>query len=148
METLVPDWLNFLAAISSIVGVLLSILVYREAKEIRRSFLRKARLPELIADLGKTSKTLSKCLIDWPNEKRAGIKEIHVAVGLLENVEKKIPDEQRKRIRTAIAKLSKRRLFKKEAVTDATEDQAWDYYNELSAAITALEQLVKDTKWD
>jgi hypothetical protein len=143
-----PNWLNYIAAACSIIGAGLALLVYFEVRGIRKSYLRRARLPELVRDLGKASSTLSKALKNWPCERRLGVNQIHIAVNLLRNAGGKVPEGERKRIHAAITKLCERRLFRMEPVNDATLDQAWSYYNELSAVITVLEQLVKDTKWD
>ncbi|WP_188637902.1 hypothetical protein [Vreelandella lutescens] len=110
--------------------------------------MRRARLPEIATDMGKVSSSLLKSLKDWPKEQRLGIAQIHIAVGLLRNAAKKVPDSDQKRINQAIAKLCKRKFFRMEPVNDATVDEAWAFYYELSSVNTFLEQLVKDAKWD
>ena len=143
-----PSWLNYTSAVSSIIGLAVSVFVLYEAKQIRQSFMRRARLPEIAADVGKVSSNLLKSLKDWPKEQRLGIAQIHIAVGLLRNAANKVPDSDQKRINQAIAKLCKRKFFRMEPVNDATVEEAWAFYYELSSINTLLEQLVKDTKWD
>ena len=143
-----PDWLNYTAAVSSIIGLVISAFLLYQIKEIRKSFVRRARLPEISSEFSKVSSNLLKSLKDWPKEKRLGITQVHIAVGLLNNAAKKVPDADKRRINQAIAKLCKRSFFRMEPVNDATLDEAWVFYNELSSVNTFLEQLVKDIKWD
>lgn len=143
-----PEWLNYTAATSSIIGLAVTAFLLYEAKEIRKSFIRRARLPEISLEFGKVSSNFLKSLRDWPKEKRLGITQIHISVGLLRNAATKVSDADQKRINQAIAKLCKRRFLRMEPVNDATLDEAWGFYYELSSVNTLLEQLVKDTKWD
>lgn len=144
-----PQWLTDIASLSSIVGLVISIFVLIEAKKIRKSFLRRARLPEIMKELTQANNGLSKHLKDWNEGKRFGIEQLSIAKGLLENLEEKLPDKERKKVKVFCQKLeTKRMFFFAIPITNIEEEQAWEFYTQLTGLITSLEQLSKDSKWD
>lgn len=53
-----PEWLqniNTFGSAASIIGLIVTIFLFVEARSIRKSFLRRARLPELNKDLAKAA---------------------------------------------------------------------------------------------
>lgn len=144
-----PQWLTDIASFSSILGLVISVFVLIEAKKIRKSFLRRARLPEIMKELTEANNGLSKHLKNWNDGKRFGIEQLSIAKGLLENLEEKLPDKERKKVRIFCRKLeTKKFLFFTIPITNVDEDQAWELYTQLTGLITSLEQLSKDSKWD
>jgi CHAD domain-containing protein len=144
-----PPWFADLGTLSSIVGLGITILLLWEARKIRDSFIRRARLPEIIKDLVVANKVIAKNLKEWDKEGNEGLRQFKIARELLENIKPKLPDIEKKKVNNYVQKLEKRSyIFFTTTITIATTDKAWDLYSELSALITALQQLQKDSKWD
>ena len=147
-----PDWLtdiNKLGSISSIIGLGFTFFLFMEARWIRKSFIRRARLPELNKELRRTTSDLSENLKVWSNDKNRAIQSFSKVKALLENIKPKLPIDERKKVVAYLSKLQQRRLFFiKKSMADLSEDSAWKLYTELSGLVTSLEQLAKDSKWD
>ncbi|WP_035242182.1 hypothetical protein [Desulfobacter vibrioformis] len=144
-----PEWLTDFASICSILGLFVSLFVWIEAKKIRKSFLRRARLPEIMKEVTQANNNLSKNLKNWNESKRNGFEQLSIAKSLLENLEGKLPDKERKKVRIFCKKLEiKKMLIFTVPIANIEEDQAWELYTQLTGLITSLEQLSKDSKWD
>lgn len=147
-----PDWLSDLGnigSIASIVGLFITIWLLIEARKIRDSFMRRARLPEINRDLTKCSSTLSRELKNWKNDKHPSIETLSTIKALLENIEPKLPIEEKRKVGIYLAALTpKKHFFSKQSLSEISEEAAWQRYTELSGLITALKQLDKDSKWN
>lgn len=149
MTSSFPFWVSDIGTISSIVGLVITIFLLLEARKIRSSFIRRARLPEVIRDLSSANKIIAKSLKDWASEEKEGVRQFKIAKELIENIKPKLPDSEKKKVGLYIQKLKERKwLFFSSMISSASSDKAWDLYSELSASITALQQLQKDSKWD
>ena len=138
-----------IASISSILGLVVTLFILTEARKIRKSFLRRARIPEITKELNVKSKNISKGLKSWDTEKNTVNEQYSVVRGLLENISKKLPEDEKLQVEIYINSLKTRKyLFLMENLVIEDEDQAWKLYAELSRIITRLEQLQKDSKWD
>ena len=84
------QWVTDLASLSSIVGVIITILVLNEAKKIRESFLLKARLPEIIKDFENISLNLIESTKDWENSKANRLKELGRCKSILADIKIKL----------------------------------------------------------
>lgn len=131
------DWLNTLGAISSLLGLALTLFVFQGVRAIKASFLRRARLPELIEDLDQRSSKLVAEIKGWNSDQRPARKSLAEIRSLLQNIEPKLPKIERQKVYPILHRL---RSIK-------TEQAAWDCYEELSAAIVALRQMHEDEKW-
>lgn len=147
-----PDWLkdiNSVGSISSIAGLVVTIFLLIEARAIRQSFLRRARLPEVNKELIKTTSQISNQLKAWNADKSPALESLSRVKALLENVQTKLPAKERKKVQEFLAKLQPKKYFiLKSSVSDLTEDSAWAIYTDLSGIITCLDQFAKDSKWD
>lgn len=149
MSSSFSPWVTDLGTLSSIVGLGITALLLWEARKIRDSFIRRARLPEVIKELTAANKIIAKSLKDWGNEENEGVRQFKIAKELLENLKPKLPDAEKKKASIYTQKLEERKwLFFCSTITTASPDKAWDLYSELSASITSLQQLQKDSKWD
>ena len=149
MSSVFPSWVTDLGTLSSIFGLGVTILLLWEARKIRESFIRRARLPEVIKELTTANNKIAKILKNWDLEEKEGIRQFIIAKELLENLKPKLPDTEKKKILLYVQKLEERKwLLFTSTITQATIDKAWELYSELSASITALKQLQKDSKWD
>lgn len=144
-----PIWISDTATICSITSLVISIYLIFGINKIKRSFLRKARLPEVLKDLTEANKKLSKNLKDWKSENKYGIEQLIISKGLLKNLKEKLPDNEKKIVARFIKSLEpKKYLLFKEKINNISSDEAWEFYSELSGLITSLEQLKKDSRWE
>ncbi len=147
-----PDWLtdlNKIGSISSMVGLVVTVFLFLEARKIKNSFLRRARLPEINRELVKSTSQLSDRLKKWSDDKTPSIETFSTIKALLENIKSKLPPEEKKKVDGYLLLLHpKKYLIIKGSLSELTEDEAWKRYTELSGLVTALQQLAKDSKWD
>lgn len=147
-----PDWLtdlNKIGSISSMIGFIVTVFLFIEARKIRDSFLRRARLPEINKELTKATSKVSDQLKNWDDDKTPALEEFSKVKALLENIKPKLPSEERKKVNDYICRLQpKKYLIIKTSISELSEDAAWELYTELSGLVTSLQQLAKDSKWD
>jgi len=149
LESELHPWVVDFASISSIVGVFVAFYILRETADIKKSFLRKARLPEISKELKIKSKNISSGLKSWGTEKNTVNEQYAIVRGLLENITNKLPDDERKQVTGFINSLKIRYwIFLKKSLVIDEENKGWELYGELSRIITRLEQLQKDSKWE
>ncbi|MFH2134634.1 MAG: hypothetical protein ABII81_05575 [Pseudomonadota bacterium] len=147
-----PEWLtdiNKLGSISSIVGLVVTVFLFMEARTIRISFLRRARLPEINRELVKATSQVSLHLKAWDKDKKSALESLSNVKALLENIKPKLPASERKKVVAYLSRLQPRKfIVMKRSMAELSEDSAWELYTELSGLVTSLEQLAKDSKWD
>lgn len=142
MTSYLPQWLTDLASILTIIGFIITLLLLHEAKEIRKSFIRKARIPEIVTDLERISKELITHLQNSQDGIRAAHESVHRAIGLLESIESKLSESDKVKVNAFISNT------KKAIGGTLNEDGYWDIYSNLSAITTYLQQLAKDVRWN
>ncbi len=147
-----PEWLtdiNKIGSISSVVALFVTVFLFIEARKIRNSFLRRARLPEINKELAKYTSEVSENLKKWEVDKNPALEKFSTIRALLENLRTKLPPEERKKVESYLSRLKPRRyLFLKGSISDLSEDSAWELYTDLNGLVTSLQQLAKDSKWD
>jgi len=147
-----PEWLtdlNKIGSISSILGLIVTIFLFVEARKIRNSFLRRARLPEVNKELAKATSNVSDQLKNWSKDKTPALEAFSNVKALLENIKPKLPSEEKNKVNDYLSRLQpKKYLFVNTSLSELGEDSAWELYTELSGLVTSLQQLAKDSKWD
>ncbi len=147
-----PEWLtdfNKIGSISSMIGLIVTIFLFVEARKIRDSFLRRARLPEINKELTKVTSKVSDQLKNWDADKNPALEAFSNVKALLENIKPKLPTEERKKVGDYLNRLQpKKYFFIRASISELGEDAAWELYTELSGLVTSLQQLAKDSKWD
>jgi hypothetical protein len=147
-----PEWLTYLnklGSLSSILGLIVTLFLLYEAKKIRNSFLRRARLPEVNRELSKSTSQLSENLKDWSSDKNPTLETFSTIKALLENIKEKLPSDERRKVDEYLSNLHpKKWWFINSPLSELTEDEAWNRYTDLSGLVTRLQQLAKDSKWD
>ncbi|WP_038912772.1 hypothetical protein [Dickeya zeae] len=146
------DWLtdiNKLGSISSIAGLIVTVFLFLEARKIRNSFLRRARLPEVNKELAKVTSEISESLKKWDADKKPALETFSKVKALLENISPKLPSDEKRKVENYLNRLQPKKYFIiKRSISELNEDSAWELYTELSGLITSLQQLAKDSKWD
>ena len=111
MNSNLPPWLQDLGTLSSVFGLFVTIFLLFEARTIKNSFIRKARLPEIAKDLSKASSLLSSHLKKWDQEKNLAVEQFALIKGLLENLFPKLPDEEKRMVKNYTKKLIVAKTF-------------------------------------
>lgn len=147
-----PEWLsdiNTFGSVASIIGLIVAIFLFIEARSIRKSFLRRARLPELNKDLAKAASEISVHIKIWESNKEPALEKFSHAKALLENIRKKLPEDERRMVEKYLTQLQPKRLwFKKREISDLDRDEAFQLYSELNGLVTSLRELAKDNTWN
>lgn len=149
------QWIIDISTISSILGLLISVFLLVEARKIRQSFLRRARLPEVLKELNTSIKKISDSLKSsaksnsWEVEKNTINEQYGIVRGLLENISSKLPEDERSHVNVFINQLLVSKFyFWKDSLIIKDEELGWKLYTDLSRVATRLEQLRKDSRWD
>lgn len=147
-----PEWLtdlNKIGSISSILGLVVTAFLFIEARKIKNSFLRRARLPEINKELNKVTSNVSNHLKNWDADKTPALEAFSNVKALLENIKPKLPAEEKRKVGAYLERLQpKKYLIIKTSISELNEEAAWELYTELSGLVTSLQQLAKDSKWD
>ena len=145
-----PEWLdmNTFGSAASIIGLIVTIFLFVEARNIQKSFLRRARLPELNKDLAKAASEISVHIKTWESDKEPALEKFLHAKALLDNIKKKLPDDECKMVEKYLNRLQPKRLpFKKREISDLNREEAFQLYSELNGLVTSLRELAKDNTW-
>lgn len=148
MESFFPKWVEDINTGFSILGFLITLYVAYEIREIKSSFLSKARLPEYIKDLKTAGSNLSTSLNNWPAEKNSAHEQIKIAVTILSSSSSIIPRRDRSTIDETIKKLklTKNEFHSNPKCTESSH--VWDLYGDIQSCITCMTQVSKNMKWE
>lgn len=146
-----PEWIsdtNTIGSAASIIGLIVTIFLFIEARSIRKSFLRRARLPELNKDLAKATSEISVHIKSWESNKEPALERFSHAKALLENIKKKLPEDERRMVEEYLNQLQPKGLLsKKREISDLNRDEAFKLYSGLHGLVTSLRELAKDNAW-
>lgn len=147
-----PEWLtdlNKISSISSILGLIVTVFLFMEARKIRNSFLRRARLPKINKKLAKETTNICDQLKNWGDDKTPALEAFSNVKALLENIKPKLPSKEKNKVKDYLNLLQpKKYYFINTSLSELDENSAWELYTELSGLVTSLQQLAKDFKWD
>lgn len=147
MQSIFPQWAQDINTGLSLLGFCITLYVLFEVKYIKNSFLRRARLPEVIKELSKAGSTLNTCLAQWPLQRNEAHCQIKVAASLMKSAIKMLPKEEKKEITRTHEKLTKAATEFNQAQF-AQADAVWDLYSDIQSTITSMNQLSKNIKWE
>lgn len=148
-QSFLPQWLTDLSTCLTIIGFILTYVVFNQVKSIKNQFLSKARLPQLNEQLGAASSKIIELLRERDANLNLIAVELSNCAGIIENIIKKLDRTNREPAQSLLNKLRQRKWFKRKIVhiklTDT--DQVWEIYNELTFLNTNLAELMKDSNW-
>jgi hypothetical protein len=148
----IPPWLTDIASISSIIGLLITIWVLRETKNIRKSFLTKARLPDAIKELESLATNLSKTIPEWETNKQDTLTEISRCMSILKNIEPKLTASIKKDVATILEEFQRKKsiinFWRKKSISELNLDEIWNLYSQLQFVIEGLRQKKHDMRWE
>lgn len=147
MESYFPQWAQDLNSSLSFIGFLITAYTLYEVKRIKSSFLARARLPDIIKELGKAGSALSTILGTWPNQRNDARSHIKVSATLIKSALPMLTGTNKKELSKIQERLSRAAIGFSNPVFPNT-DEAWDIYSDIQSCITTLTQVSKNMKWD
>lgn len=142
-----PQWAQDLNTGLSFVGFLITAYTLYEIKRIKASFMARARLPDIIKELGKNGSSLNTILGTWPNQRNEARSHIRVSATLLNSALPMLDGTDKKELSKIQEKLSSAAKGFSEPYYPNT-DEAWDIYADIQSCITILTQVSKNMKWE
>lgn len=149
---------------ASIIGLIISILSFffslwaiKGVKEIRRRFLAKARIPQLMKDLTEKKGEICRLLDDYDDNKSAIITMFATIEPLLCSLKKIVDRDERRQLRKVRGSLSVYRGISWNNISvscmlrprsQRTYESALGVYTELNVLIETVKQKQKDRKWE
>lgn len=147
MPSVFPQWAQDINTGLGVFGFLITVYVMIEVRSIKRSFLSRARLPELVRDLEKAGSALNASLDGWPLRRNDARSQIKIAASLLHSATSILPKEERRIASAANEKLrAAAERFDRPEFEQA--DPVWDLYSDVQSTITSLKQVSKNLKWE
>lgn len=147
MQSFFPQWIQDINTGLSLVGFLITVYVLIEVRSIKKSFLSKARLPELISDLEKSGSIISKNLNNWPEQQHHFVHQVKISISLLNTTVEFTPTAQKVKIKNTVKKLSNS-IDNTEKQKNITTEIAWDLYSDIQSSISQLTQILKNNQWE
>lgn len=132
--------LHILASWASIISLILTVYVFFTVRDIKKSFRRKARLPEIHKAILQNGKKLSSLLGDF----NRNLQDIRVELGKAEQNVK--PTSKVARELKTQAMVVTRSI--NEAQSALTEVAVRNTYVEIQKFITACDNAITDMRWE
>ena len=141
LEILKRITLSDIGNVASILGLLITILVLINLRNIKRFYVFTARVPELLEKLGKHAGKISVFQKDFSNSGREIELELAEAEIVLKSLRTKLNRQ---------AKSSAKRVLntvKRYNRTNPNQESLWTVYVEIQKLISEVQELQSDLKW-
>lgn len=144
------EWLSPVADVLSVLGFGMTLWVLLLTRSIKRTFALRARTPQLRLSLTAAVNSLRPLIKDWPTNRNDALGVLANARALLENLQAKLPRNDRAAVDRIVRELNGRRisLFRRIHPAEYSEDDLWKIFADLQAVVTSLEQREKDVTWE
>jgi hypothetical protein len=147
----VLDWAGIFGDVASVAGFFITVGVLLKVRSIERSFIFKARLPDLLKELKKTSANLLDTLQREEDLSRDSEKELARLSALLKSVSSKVKKSQRAEV-NVLLRLSRGTdapwpIWRFVPIRALSKEQVWTVYNQTEGLIESLKQAMQDSKW-
>lgn len=126
--------------VASVIGVIVSISVLLNLKNIKKKYLFKARIPDLVTKLKNNAEDISGRLKNFNEAKRDLETDLGRCIAALINLKKKVDRKTRQTINQLIKEIRRRKK-------PLEKEEMWQIYNDLVILIDSLDHLQKDVKW-
>lgn len=134
------QWVTNLGNIASIIGMGISLYVLFEVRNIKRRFLFKARIPELVASLRKQAKELNSLLRTFDRSANEIEAALSVCEATVANLAPKLQGETRKAARSFQEHVKQRQA-------PISKEYTYQLYAKLQALIEAVSHVERDINW-
>ena len=138
------DILSIAGNIASLVGVVISCYVVWDLQKIKKQFIFKARIPDLIKALEEHVKQLSASINT--DDIRAIEQIISITNPVLDNLSKKVHSDIRKNINILIEEIQAYDSMSNKELKSG-KDKAYKIHNSMLSIVEALKQQHEDSKW-
>lgn len=135
--------LSDLGSIASIIGLVITLVVFYRIRKLETRFLFTARVPEYIRQLNGQNSYLYELLQNFDGSLREIQVELAICEATLKSLKPKLHSETRK----SVIKLTKRISQQRESVTRQSENQIWKIHFELNKVLQELIHLQEDERW-
>lgn len=140
MGRVLKIFIENIGSIASVIGMLASVYVLINLRIIKKKFLFKARIPDLIKSLKAHTKIISHNLHAFSRATRELETELSRCMATLNNLKNKVDRNIKQSTNQLVRKIQKRKK-------PLEKDEMWEIYNELQELIDLLDHLQKDIKW-
>jgi hypothetical protein len=132
--------LSNVGSVASLVGLGVSFYVFYSIGSLRKSFLLRVRLKELLRVLERHATTISASIPNLPTADLTIRTALAQSVSVLDNLRRKLGRPHAK-----MAKLLRNKIRRRRPTVDA--NYIWTIYSDLLAFIASLKELANDSKW-
>ena len=139
------DTLSAVGSVSSVAGLLVSLCVLWKVRKISRSYLLRARYPDLRQKVGQHRSNLSVLLSEYPESAGEVKLEVEKCLATLKSLRQKLKGGEGKDIEFAEMEMLGSRISR--SAGSPPKDAVWRLYQALSGFEQELDNLMKDMEW-
>ena len=161
----IGSWSSFIGLIITIVLVVFGYFINNKVKDLQRNFLFDVRIKKLLKQLDTSKSSYPKYLNNYKNSIKDIRFEISQTEAILKNLKPKVTGIEKRNISELCKEISLMKIgdFISEeernksfpfwtkslfiVTKETSEEDLWNFYTELSALQTSLENLVDDKKY-
>ncbi len=141
LELLKKVTLSDLGNAASIIGLLLTIMIFINLRNIKRFYIFTARVPELLEKMRQHAGKISSYQEDFSNSGQ----EIELELAGAEITLKSLKGKVSRRTKSSIKRVLK--AVKNYDRTEKDQDKLWAVYVEIHKLIAEVQELQSDLKW-
>ena len=131
-------------SVSSILGLLITVWILLNLHGIRKDFLFRARIPQLIRKLKEHSSRLNKHLQDFSGSGQMIDLELGKCRANLRSLRSKLPRNSKR----SVKKLEKQIQKNTPTKSESSKDKIWEIYTDLNSLIEEMKNLEQDKQWE
>ena len=151
---MLPGWANDIAAVSSILGLGVTLWLLWEARKLRTACLRRVRLPQLYEALKDAMAGLADPLAQWDIDRKQALYQFEQVSAHLDDLLPKLDPKLREKARVLQGQLRSPGVWgfwmphsPRKQLDGLSAADAWQLYCELSGFVTSLNNLLEDSPW-
>ena len=126
---------------ASILGLLLTVLVFIGLRSIKRSYIFTARVPELLKKLVAHASSIAAYQKDFSNSQQEIQLELAGTEIVLKSLRRKVSRSTRGSVRRVL------KVVKDSNGPNQSHDNVWTIYVEMQKLIIEVQELQSDLKW-
>ncbi len=135
--------LSDLGSVASILGLVITLVVFYRIRKLETHFLFTARIPEYIRQFHEHVLKIAELLQNFDRSSRDIRVELALCEANLKSLKPKLHGEARK----SVMKLTRLIIKQRESVTRQSAEQIEKIYEELIRVTRELENLQEDERW-
>jgi len=134
--------LTDIGSVASILGFLLTILIFLTLRSIRRFYVFTARVPELLKKLINHARKISEYQKEFSNSQQEIELELAEAEVVLNSLKKKVSRQTKSAVNGTL------KTVKTYNNSSNDSKSLWAVYVEMQKLITEIQELQSDLKWE